>query len=410
MGNSKNIGDQVRDAIQDAIDSQDYSNLKSTVERSIGSAADAIGKGLKQAAQAAQEANDQRNVTRAFELQREQQRIVRQQQEAELANRYASVSGNKAVAYIAAILGGAVGSVSALITLISIPFAAASAAAAGAVPAIALGFIALPAVVGAGTCAFGIKRIRLLKRFERYRKVLGMREVCPVGELAAQTDRQEADVAKDLRIMIDKGWLRHGHLDNEETQLMVTDGAYGHYRALLAQGQEQERQKRLVAAQAERKQAQRAALDGETRAILEKGEAFVAQIRKSNDAIPGEEISAKIDQIESVVRSILKRAEEHPEVISELDRLMDYYLPTTVKLLDAYEELDAQPIQGETILKSKAEIEGTLDTLNVAFEKLLDSIFVDVAWDVSTDVSVLHAVLAQEGLVADPFKKQNTLV
>lgn len=210
--------------------------------------------------------------------------------------------------------------------------------------------------------------------------------------------------------MIDKGWLRHGHMDNEETQLMVTDGAYGHYRALLAQGQEQERQKRLVAAQAERKQAQRAALDGETRAILEKGEAFVAQIRKSNDAIPGEEISAKIDQIESVVRSILKRAEEHPEVISELDRLMDYYLPTTVKLLDAYEELDAQPIQGETILKSKAEIEGTLDTLNVAFEKLLDSIFVDVAWDVSTDVSVLHAVLAQEGLVADPFKKQNTLV
>ena len=406
MSNSKNIGDQVRDAIQDAIDSQDYSNLKNTVARSIESAADAIGQGLRQAAQAAQDANEQRNATRAFELQKQQQRIARQQQEAELANRYASVSGNKAGAYIAAGLGGAVGAVFAVLSVIAAPFAIASASTLGAVSGVIMGAVVLPALVGAGVCVFGVKRINLLKRFDRYRKVLGMREACSVGELAAQTAQRENAVAKDLRTLIDKGWLRQGRMDDAETQLMVTDGAYEQYRALLAQGQERERQQRLVQAQAERKQAGRAALDSETRAILEKGEAFVAQIRESNDAIPGEEISAKMDQIESVVRSILRRAEEHPEVIPELDRLMDYYLPTTVKLLDAYEELDAQPVQGENILKSKAEIEGTLDTLSVAFEKLLDSIFVDVAWDVSTDVSVLHAVLAQEGLVADPFKKK----
>ena len=406
MSNSKNIGDQVRDAIQDAIDSQDYSNLKNTVERSIESAADVIGQSLRQAAQAAQDANEQRNATRAFELQKQQQRIARQQQEAELANRYASVSGNKAGAYIAAGLGGAVGAVFAVLSVIAAPFAIASASTLGAVSGVIMGAVVLPALVGAGVCVFGVKRINLLKRFDKYRKVLGMREACSVGELAAQTAQRENAVAKDLRTFIDKGWLRQGRMDDAETQLMVTDGAYEQYRALLAQGQERERQQRLAQAQAERKQAGRAALDSETRAILEKGEAFVAQIRESNDAIPGEEISAKMDQIESVVRSILKRAEEHPEVIPELDRLMDYYLPTTVKLLDAYEELDAQPVQGENILKSKAEIEGTLDTLSVAFEKLLDSIFVDVAWDVSTDVSVLHAVLAQEGLVADPFKKK----
>ncbi|MEF2654885.1 MAG: 5-bromo-4-chloroindolyl phosphate hydrolysis family protein [Eggerthellaceae bacterium] len=406
MSNSKNIGDQVRDAIQDAIDSQDYSNLKNTVERSIESAADVIGQSLRQAAQAAQNASNQRNATRAFELQKQQQRIARQQQEAELANRYASVSGNKAGAYIAAGLGGAVGAIFTALSVMVAPFAIASASALGAVSGIIMGAVVLPALVGIGVCVFGAKRAQLLKRFDRYRKVLGMREACSVGELAAQTAQRENAVVKDLRTFIDKGWLRHGRMDDAETQLMVTDGAYEQYRALLAQGQERERQQRLAQAQVERKQAGRAALDNETRAILEKGEAFVAQIRESNDAIPGEEISAKIDQIESVVRSILKRAEEHPEVIPELDRLMDYYLPTTVKLLDAYEELDAQPIQGENILKSKAEIEGTLDTLSVAFEKLLDSIFVDVAWDVSTDVSVLHAVLAQEGLVADPFKKK----
>ena len=79
---------------------------------------------------------------------------------------------------------------------------------------------------------------------------------------------------------------------------------------------------------------------------------------------------------------------------------------TTVKLLDAYRDLDAQPVQGPNIAASKHEIEATLDTLSVAFEKLLDSIFRDMAWDVSSDISVLRTVLAQEGLVDSPLKSQ----
>ena len=84
---------------------------------------------------------------------------------------------------------------------------------------------------------------------------------------------------------------------------------------------------------------------------------------------------------------------------------MDYYLPMTIKLLDAYEEMDKQPVQGENIQASKKEIEDTLDTLNQAFEKLLDSVFRDVTWDVSSDISVLNTLLAQEGLTNDEFAK-----
>ena len=91
-------------------------------------------------------------------------------------------------------------------------------------------------------------------------------------------------------------------------------------------------------------------------------------MRKSNDAIPGEQISQKISHMEMVVQKIFQRAKEHPEVIPDLDKLMDYYLPVTVKLLDAYEDLIAQPVQGENIINSKKEIEDTLDTLNIAFE------------------------------------------
>ena len=105
------------------------------------------------------------------------------------------------------------------------------------------------------------------------------------------------------------------------------------------------------------------------------------------------------------MQRILLRAKEHPEVIKDLDKLMDYYLPTTVKLLDAYEEMVSQPVQGENIRNSKKEIEDTLDTLNIAFEKILDSIFQNEAWDISSDISVLHTILAQEGLTRDDFQK-----
>ena len=143
----------------------------------------------------------------------------------------------------------------------------------------------------------------------------------------------------------------------------------------------------------------------EAQEVLRKGNEFLVKIRESNDAIPGEEISAKISRMEMIVQKIFERAGEHPEVIPDLKKMMDYYLPMTVKLLDAYEDMDGQPVQGENITASKKEIEETIDTLNIAFEKLLDSIFRDTAWDVSTDISVLHTVLAQEGLTEDDFEK-----
>ena len=109
--------------------------------------------------------------------------------------------------------------------------------------------------------------------------------------------------------------------------------------------------------------------------------------------------------MELLVQKIFDRVKEDPGSLEDIRKLMEYYLPTTVKLLDAYQQLESQPVQGENIKNSKEEIEKTLDTLNVAFEKLLDSLFEDVAWDVSTDISVLHTMLAQEGLTEDGFKK-----
>ena len=131
----------------------------------------------------------------------------------------------------------------------------------------------------------------------------------------------------------------------------------------------------------------------------------VRAIKAANDAIPGEEISEKIARMEMLVDRIFDRVEQKPDTVSDIRKLMDYYLPMTMKLLQAYEDLDAQPVQGENIISSKIEIEKTIDTLNVAFEKLLDDLFQDTAWDVSSAISVLNTMLAQEGLTEDEIRK-----
>ena len=147
-------------------------------------------------------------------------------------------------------------------------------------------------------------------------------------------------------------------------------------------------------------------LSPEAEEIVRKGEEYIQKIHACNDAIPGVEISAKIARLEMLIGRIFDRVEQSPQVAGETQKLMSYYLPTTLKLLEAYEELDRQPVQGENIASSKREIEETLDTLNAAFEKLLDSLFQETAWDVSSDISVLKMMLAQEGLGPDDFQKK----
>ena len=100
-------------------------------------------------------------------------------------------------------------------------------------------------------------------------------------------------------------------------------------------------------------------------------------------------------------------ARKQPESASELRKLMSYYLPTTVKLLNAYKELDKQTVNGENITKTKKEIEDALDTINSAFENLLDSMFQNMAWDVSSDISVMQTMFAQDGLTGKEMAAEN---
>ena len=148
-----------------------------------------------------------------------------------------------------------------------------------------------------------------------------------------------------------------------------------------------------------------AALNQECGKLIEEGRRYIAHIRECNDKIPGEEISAKLDRLELVVTRIFREVERRPELAPELRKMMSYYLPTTQKLIDAYCQFDEQPIRGQNIDSTKREIENALDTINQAFENLLDGFFENTAWDISSDISVLHTMFAQEGLTGKDFPK-----
>lgn len=246
-----------------------------------------------------------------------------------------------------------------------------------------------------GIC--GNKLRKKVNRFRSYIHTLNGRTYAEISELAKGVRKPEKFVRRDLKRMIKKYMFLEGHLDDSGTCLITSDESYKQYLETKKQAEIQQKTKEQEI-QKEEETAGDKDLSKETREIIEEGNAYMEQIRKSNDAIPGVEISNKMYHLENVIRRIFKRVEQHPELIDDLHKFMDYYLPTTVKLLQAYEELDKQDVEGDNIKTAKKEIENTLDTINQAFENLLDSFFRDTAWDVSTDISVLKTMLAQEGL------------
>ena len=250
----------------------------------------------------------------------------------------------------------------------------------------------------------GISSIKKVSRYEKYLRALGSKTHCELNRLAQAVGKSPKFVRKELKGMIDDGLFLEGHLDEDENSLITSNDSYVHYLE-TKQKQAVKKQEEVIETKRAQDEADAKKVSSQAQEVLDKGNEFIRQIRRCNDAIPGQEISDKITRMETLVRKIFDRVQTHPEVLPELKKLMDYYLPMTVKLLNAYADMDAQPIQGENIQSSKREIEETLDTLNTAFEKLLDSIFKATAMDVSSDITVLQTLLAQEGLTEDEFSK-----
>lgn len=262
-------------------------------------------------------------------------------------------------------------------------------------------------MIGAGICAAfaaymvwhiikGLKRRKLVNLFYRFGSILGKREYFKVDELAkcvGQTPDQVVDEIKDMK---KDGMLPQAKFDATESTVMLTQDIYKKY--LDAEKGRLERE-----AEERKKEAalQRSGMSSEVQSILNEGESYLTMVRKANAQIPGDEMTDKLMKLEDIMNRIFDQVRKEPKSAQNLRKFMNYYLPTTQKLLEAYVELDKQQDDIANVANTKREVEDAMDTINEAFENLLDSLFEEVAWDVSSDISAMRAMMAQDGLTPD---------
>ena len=138
--------------------------------------------------------------------------------------------------------------------------------------------------------------------------------------------------------------------------------------------------------------------DPQVAALQREKDRAISELRRLNNAIPDEKISAQIDHLEEATGKIIDHVIDNPAKKPQISRFLDYFLPTTIKLLNAYDRMDSTGISGSNIDATKQKVEKMLDTLCAAFDKQLDALFGDEALDISTDITVMENLLAQEGL------------
>ena len=262
--------------------------------------------------------------------------------------------------------------------------------------------LAILGIVTGSMFGVGLGKLKLAKLFHLYGNVVKENEYFKISDLAKAVLKSDNQVLKDIKKMIKKGYLPRARMDATETTCMLTDEAYDLY--LGAEKDRLAREKREL-------EQQKASINVDSRsnagltgvdAIIADGQEYIRYVRATNDIIPDtEDMSGKLYRLEGIMNKIFDQVKKNPQSADDLHKLMNYYLPTTKKLLEAYVELDRQVSPGENIQQTKNEIDSAMDTINEAFEKLLDSMFQDMAWDISSDISVMKTMMAQDGLTSD---------
>ena len=221
----------------------------------------------------------------------------------------------------------------------------------------------------------GINMNRRSERYLNYLAYIGANREVSLAPMAAAFDVSVGKLCKDLRRMLAKGILPTGYLDLAEGKLFLTEMGY-HAPPTRREAPPEETAQQAAAREDD----------------------ILREIRQVNDQIPDAAMSAKIDRIEEITGKILRYQKEHPNKEGQLRTFLNYYLPTTLKILRAYAQLDAQGIEGENISAAKKRIEDMMDQVVSGFEKQLDKLFQDDAMDITSDVEVLENMLKKDGL------------
>ena len=246
----------------------------------------------------------------------------------------------------------------------------------------------------------GLNLKKRVDRFKRYVRIMDRRTYISIRDLSKLSKQKERFLIKDLEKMIDMGMFYQGHIDEEKAHFMITDEVYNDYLNLKRQEIENKNKEQRLEEEVE------SSYGKDVQSTLKVGRDYIKEIKSVKNELYREEISMKLDKLSNISEEILKQIEKNPKKVEEVNKFINHYLPITLKLINSYEELNAQSLQGENIQKAKIEIEESIDLINKAFENLLDDLFEDIRLDISTDISVLKTLFKQEGLDEEDFKNK----
>ncbi len=226
-------------------------------------------------------------------------------------------------------------------------------------------------------------------RVARYLAVMGERGYISVEELCTVTGKSRKKIESDLDYMVEKGLLGTGaYLDSGRGIFFRSADAFADYANATA------KKENVTPKEANEGYA------GTLRAI-----------RSANDRIADPVLSEKIDHLETVAGKIFREVEEHPEKQQQAATFLNYYLPTTLKLLDSYAKFEEAGIEGENLSRAQERIEETMDALIKGFDKQLDDLYRNEAMDIDSDIRVMENMLRRDtASVEDDFGLGGTAV
>lgn len=236
-----------------------------------------------------------------------------------------------------------------------------------------------------------ISQLRFSRRYDAYVKDLRFKNIEIIDDLSVFSNIGCDTVIKDLKKAVDLKLIPQGHFGCDDMIFIVSNEVYDKYK-----------EKQAVYDRYYRKQIEeRLRMKERTKElqeILNQGQQYVDKIHESNDIIKDKTISQKLDRMESVVSMIFHEVDINPHHADKLGMFMNYYLPTTEKLLEAYIEIDEKKVKGKALEKAKKDIEGTIDKIVDSFEGLLDKFYQEKELDIETDISAMEILMKQDGL------------
>ena len=226
---------------------------------------------------------------------------------------------------------------------------------------------------GLGCLWAGLRRQKQVRTFRSYLAMIGSRTTISISALSSAMGVSPAKVRDTLEDMLDDGFFPQGYLDYGSDRLVLTsDGIPDPPKE-------------------EEKPAQEEPAEDPQNAILD-------EIRAINADIDNPKLNQQIDRIGVITAKVFEYQRSHPQKSNQLHSFLSYYLPTTLKILRAYAQLEDQEVDGENISAAMERIEGMMDKVVEGFEKQLDQLFQGDALDITADVEVLERMLAKDGL------------